>query len=118
MGYLAKYVLTQKNRIGGDFVVAQAVFSQDMRDHIRTILPDCIFITLSVTQETQEKRIKERHGDSDSAEGILGALKKMYKLYEGPGIGEKNTYNVDITEEMSPKDVLDKVIEILEKNCQ
>ena len=117
MGYMAKYVLQQKNRIGGDFVVAQAVFSQDMRDHIRTILPDCIFITLSVTRETQEKRIKERHGEGASAEGAVEMLKKIYKLYEGPGEGEKNTYNVDITEVMSPKDVLDKVLEVLEKNC-
>ena len=42
----------------------------------------------------------------------------LVKLYEGPGEGETNTYNVDITEEMSPKDVLANVLGVLEKNCQ
>ena len=43
-------------------------------------------------------------------------LVKLNKFYERPGDGEKNTYNVDITEEMTKKDVLDTVLEILKKN--
>ena len=43
-------------------------------------------------------------------------LVKLNKFYERPGDGEKNTYKVDITEEMTKKDVLDTVLEILKKN--
>ena len=43
-------------------------------------------------------------------------LVKLNKFYERPGDGEKNTYNVDITEEMTKKDVLDTVLEILKEN--
>ena len=43
-------------------------------------------------------------------------LVKLNKFYERPGYEEKNTYNVDITEEMTKKDVLDTVLEILKEN--
>ena len=39
---------------------------------------------------------------------------KLNKLYEGPLDGVKNTYN--ITEDMTRKDVLDTVLEILNEN--
>ena len=112
---MAKDILVQKQRLGGDFAVAHAVTSRDMRDHIRTILPDCIFIVLSMTDETQRKRIKERHGEG--SESVSEHLVKMHQLYEKPGDGEKNTYNVDITEDMTRKDVFNKVMETLKENC-
>ena len=84
---------------------------------LRTILPDCIFIVLSMTDETQRKRIKERHGEGEGSEGVFEMLSKMHKLYEKPGDGEKNAYNVDITEDMTRKDVFDKVMETLKDNC-
>ena len=118
MELISKDILAQKKHMGGNFAVALAVTSQDMRDLIRSIIPDCIFITLTLTEETQAKRVKERHEDGPETEAISEVLTKMYKLYEGPGEGEKNTYNVDINMEMSPKDVLDKVLEVLEKNCE
>ena len=43
-------------------------------------------------------------------------LVKLNKFYERPGYGEKNTYNVYMTEEMTKKDVLDTVLEILKEN--
>ena len=110
---IAKDIDTHKKRIGGDFAIAQAVTSREMRDHIRITLPDCVFITMSLTKENQIKRVKERHGDDP---GALEFLAKMFDFYEGPGEGEKNTFNIDITEDMSPKDVMDKVLEILDKN--
>ena len=59
--------------------------------------------------------LQERHGDG--SESVVEMLSKMCKLYEGPGDGEKNTYNVDITEDMDRKDVLNKVMEVLKDNC-
>ena len=115
IGNMAKDILVQKQRLGGDFAVAHAVMKRDMRDHIRTILPDCIFVVLSLTDETQCKRIKERHGEG--SESLSEHLVKMHQLYEKPGDGEKNTYNVDITEDMTRKDVFNKVMEILKDNC-
>ena len=58
IGNMAKDIKVQKEHLGGDFVIAQAITSRDMRDHIRTILPDCVFIILTLTQETQASKSK------------------------------------------------------------
>ena len=108
-------VRAQKNRIGGTFAIAQAVTSRELRDHIRTVLPECIFIVLTLTKESQLKRIKQRHGQ-ESSEAIINMMSNIYDLYELPGEGEENTFNVEITDELTPNDVLQKVMEIIGEN--
>ena len=61
--FIAQEIDVQRKQVGGDFAVAQAVTSRKFRDYIRLTLPDCFFVTLSVTKRNQAKRIKERHGD-------------------------------------------------------
>ena len=112
-GNMAKDIDTQKKRIGGNFSIAQAVNSEKMRDYIRTILPDCIFITLTMNEEAQHKRLIARHGEVNPE--LVETLSAYHKLYELPGKNEPNTYNLDITDGMTPKDVMHKVLEILEK---
>ena len=114
---LAKDINAQKKRIGGNFSIAQAVISQAFRDHIRQIIPDCIFITLTMAKEAQMKRLKARHGD-DTSEGMLEVLTNTHELYELPGENEPNTFNVDITDDMKPQDVMKKVLEILDNNSE
>ena len=109
---MAKHVLAQKKRIGGCFSIAQAVTSKKIRDHIRLTIPDCIFITLTMTKEAQIKRLKARYGE-DMSEGLLDAMSGIHKLYELPGENEPNTFNVDITDSMNREDVLNKVLDIL-----
>jgi len=112
---VAKCIGEQKKRLGGNFVAAQAINSRDLRDVVRKVLPGSIFITLTLTKENQMKRIYERHGEASSE--MIGLLTKMFEIYEGPGEGEPNTFNIDITVDMTPNDVKEKVMEILEKNC-
>ena len=109
---MANEIKYQHERVGGHFVVANAVTSREMRDHIRKTIPNCIFVTLTLTKETQRKRVTERHGE-EGADAIIDFLTKMYQLYEGPGEGEENTFNVDITENMTREDVKQKVLEVL-----
>ena len=110
-GMIAKQVDIQRKRIGGNFAVAHAVTSEELREHIRNLIPDVIFITLSLTKESQMKRIQARHGEK--SEGVIKMLTGIYDMYELPGKNEKNTFNVDITDEMSPNDVVKKVQNIL-----
>ena len=42
-------------------------------------------------------------------------LVKLYALYEPAGDDEENAYNVTITEDMSPDDVVERVLEIVQK---
>ena len=110
---LAQDVAFHKARMGGKFVVTQAVTSRKFRDHIKKTLPECIFITLSLTRETQRKRIIERHGSGEQAEQIIKFICGIYDYYEKPEEDEKNTFNVDITENMTVDDVMNKVLGIL-----
>ena len=108
---LAKDIDIQRKRIGGNFVVAYAINSQELRDYVRKILPDVIFITLTLSKESQKKRIQARHGKN--SERIIEILTGLFDLYDLPREGEKNTFNVDITDDMVPNDVVKKVQEIL-----
>ena len=45
-------------------------------------------------------------------------MNKFAEFYEGPGEGEKNTYNIDIDEKMTPNDVMNEVLQILDKHCK
>ena len=74
-----------------------------------------VLANLRIVFHIQAKRIKERHGEE--SQGAIEIMMKLHKLYEKPGEDEKNTYNIDITEEMTKKDVLDKVLEILKEKC-
>ena len=108
---LAKDIDIQRKRIGGNFVVAYAINSQELRDYVRKILPDVIFITLTLSKESQKKRIQARHGKN--SERIIKILTGLFDLYDLPREGEKNTFNVDITDDMVPNDVVKKVQDIL-----
>ena len=59
---MAKNVKFEKSRLGGDFVVAQAVPTRELRDCIKAILgPEAIFVTLTLSEDTQLKRVEARH---------------------------------------------------------
>ena len=106
----------QRERIGGNFAIAQAVISQEMRDEIRKVLPDCIFVCLSLTKETQMKRITARHGSGEASEGIVKMMNDIHGMYDKPTESEKDAFNIDITEEMSQDDVLKNVMKTLKDN--
>ena len=61
-----------------------------------------------MTKECQEKRLINRHGNDKMA---IDFLTKIHTMYEPAGDDEENALNVTITEEMSPEDVVQKVLE-------
>ena len=63
---MCKDILAEKKRIGGRWAVAQAVPTRQLRDQIRKDLgSQCIFITLSLSAETNRKRVEARHSEGD-----------------------------------------------------
>ena len=79
-----------------------------MKDH------DLVFIVLNLTKGCQEQRLEKRQGGGGKT-GALKALKKMYSLYEPAGEGERHSYNVTISEDTTPGDVVKEVLEIIAK---
>ena len=113
---VAQDIKKQKNRIGGNFAVTETATKRSLRDAIKEVIPECIFITLTLSRETQRKRCFARHGDGKQSEGILKFFTAIFDACELPGEGEKNCFNVNITEEMSDTEVMKQVLEILKKN--
>ena len=111
-----KYIEVQKKRIGGDFVVAKAIGSRKERDQIRKVFPECIFVILTITKEFQKKRLLARHGEGKEGEGVVNMLTDWYKYFEPLEEDEKNIVSIDITNDMSPKDVMKSVLKILEED--
>ena len=102
-------ILKQRKRIGGNWSVDFAVFSRKQRDGLRKILgSDLIFIILNMTKQCQEKRLIDRHGNDKE---IIDLLKMLHTMYEPGENDEENTYNVTITEDMCPEDVVQKILE-------
>lgn len=83
---MANYIEQQRKRIGGDFVVVQEISKKDSREKIKQILPDCVFVNL-IGKETKN-------------------LEKCQK-------GEENTFDVEIEDDMTDKNVKNKVLTLI-----
>ena len=70
---------------------------------------------MNLTKSCQKKRIEARHGTDDSSGGIHTMLTKIFDLYEPAGEDEEGAYNVTITEDMTPQDVLREVLAVTAK---
>ena len=111
---LAKDIIHQRKRLGGNMVIAQAINSQKQRERMRNLIgPDLVFIVLGLSKECQMKRVKARHGEDFP---FVDMLIKISDLYEPAGAEEENAFNVVITEDDSRDDVLQKIVDIL-KEC-
>ena len=110
---LAKDIIHQRKRLGGNMVIAQAINSQKQRERMRKLIgPDLVFIVLGLSKECQMKRVKARHGEDFP---FVDMLIKISDLYEPAGAEEENAFNVVINEDDSRDDVLQKIVDILKK---
>ena len=97
----------QRKRLGGDFAVAYLVQTRESRDLCRQLCPNLVFITLTLTQTCQKKRLEGRFGDRE----VPPFLSRMFEESEPAGDEEENAYNITITEDMTREEVLNKVLE-------
>ena len=109
---MARDILKEKQRIGGDWVVAQAVPSKALRDEISKILgDDVIHVTLTLDREAQKKRLNDRHGENEG--GIGDYFQMWYDIYELVDEQKENGFTVNVTSEMTPEDVVKVILEKL-----
>jgi len=110
--FVCKDIAREHARIGGDFIIAQAVPKQSIRDFIRRELgSNLIFVVLHMSKEDQGARLRARHGDQKT---LTDKLENMYKLYEPAGVDEPNTINCVVTKDMSRDDVFNHVQSLVE----
>ena len=117
-------IIGERKRLGGDWVVNQAVYTRDARDIVRKKLgPNLKFVILEMDQELQIKRLAKRslsgvcHANELSGHITEGALEKAKKDVitrtgglEKAQTDEPNTFALEITESMSLDDVVVKIL--------
>ena len=107
---LAKDILSEKQKIGGDWVVSQAVPTRKQRDIVKKEC-NATFIILTVSKKYQRQRLSRRH--SKDGKHIVEELSGIYKLFESVQPDEKDAYELVITPEMSADDVLETVLDLI-----
>ena len=113
---MAEEVKKQKQRIGGSFAVSFAVTDRKMRDCIRSIVPEVIFVVLTLSEESQAQRLQGRHGSNDEeAKTNIEICKRFYKLYDQAGEDEPKTLGIKVEEGMKPQDVKNQILEKLQE---
>ena len=115
--YMSECIGYERKRIGGDWAVAQAVPTRRLRDVIRKNLGNdkVVFILIGLDTEATRKRLDKRHGVSEEGLVMTDFLMKVNSFYELKAADEDNTYDVIVTNDMTPKDVVQKIIEIIDK---
>ena len=111
-------VVKHKKRLGGNFVVAQAVPNRFLRDYMKEVVgSDVLFVTLHLTKETNAKRVESRHSGGDAAvkKGIIDFLNQMYDRYEDAQPGEENCITVNIGPEDSREHVMNNILKKVEE---
>ena len=101
-------ILSERRRVGGDWVVAQAVPTKKLRDLIKSKLgPDLVFVVLNLKKDHQLERLGPRSA-------TLGEeLIKMWMgmKYEPAEENEEKAIDLKITREMELDDVVAKIME-------
>ena len=109
-----KHILAQKKRLGGDFAVARATPTRYYRTLLRKVLgPDLVFIVLNLDSECGEARLRARHPRPQD-QTFVDMLKKMHGFYEPAGEDEENAFNITVSKDMTPKDVMEKAVQIID----
>ena len=68
-----------------------------------------------MTEDCQDKRLLGRHGSEEAGIEAANMMRKVFHMYEPAGRDEENSYNVDITANMTIDDVMDEILSILSK---
>lgn len=113
---LAKDIVKHKQRLGGNFAIAQAVPKRTQRDSMKEIFgSQGIFVLLRLSKETNAKRVEARHGGDGNADKIVAWLNSLYDTYEDTQPEEENCITVHIDPDDRPQDVMDKITNHIEK---
>jgi len=116
-GAMSKDIANEQKRIGGDFVIAQAVPTRKIRDFIRKQMGEnLIFVVLHMTKEDQMERIVKRHGDAN--ENLIEKMTMCHNVFEPAEDDEKNAIHCLITKDMTRDEVVEKIVQLLKDHSK
>ena len=125
---LCEDIIKERLKLGGNWVINQAVYTRKSRDVIRDIFGEEFkFVILLMDPELQAQRLGKRctigFGEAgklsgevseDAMEEAKKEMTKFTKGFEAVQPDEPNTLALNITEDKSVKDVADKIMEFVD----
>jgi len=100
-------ILRERNRVGGDWVVAQAVPTRHLRDLIKSKLgPELLFVVLNLDEDHHRERLGPR--TQQFSEEIVDVWMKI--KFEPGEDDEENVFDLKITREMKLDDVVGEIM--------
>merc|ERR1712179_332308 len=101
-------IVRERARLGGDWAIATVLDSRSIRDFVRARLgPELEIVVLEMTLEEQMARIRGRH---DGSEDAVDMMKAFYDFCKPAEAGEPNTLRIRVTPDMTPQDVIKRIL--------
>jgi len=108
---ICKDIKSERARLGGDWVIAQAVPTRQLRKLIKDELgSELFFVCLNMSSEEQVKRLERRHGNEEASHQLTEFCENVSKYYEPAGDDEVGAVNMLVTSDMSREHVARKVL--------
>lgn len=114
---MCETIATERERLGGDWVIAQAVPTRRLRDCIRKALgPDLMFVTLSVSRDLQLNRSLGRSGsNAEKDENFYKTFNKFYNAFEPVHIDEPFAFDYKINHDLTPEEICRHILTFSQK---
>jgi len=107
---MAEDILKERNRVGGDWIVAFALGKRREREVVRKVLgEDLLFVVLDISLDLVKKRLAGRGKGEEE-------LAKEHWKYEPAGENEHNTVGFKIVEKASKQENANAVLDLINKN--
>jgi len=118
-GMMCQEILAEREKIGGDWIINQGVYTKEARDLIRIKLGSQLkFVFFDMDPDLQAARLANREkGTGEITEEVLEAKKqeclKRTRGYQRRQDDEQNSFQIDITESMKTEDIANEIIKNL-----
>ena len=108
---LCKDIISEKRRIGGNWVVTQAVPTKNLRKHIKKELGNgVVFILLNVLDDDKLRFFRSRHG---AGAALFKRLDKIYDRFEPASEDEKDVITINVFEDMTPDELVERILALV-----
>ena len=114
---LSKDIVSEKKKIGGNWLVTFPVPTRKMRDVIKKEC-NATFINLTVSEDTQRTRLSRRHAKEEDGTKKVDWLTSMYNSFEPVQADEKDAYELVILPGMGKDSVAEKVLFTIQEDAK
>ena len=106
---LAKHILQERQRLGGNFVVAMGIETRYFRDIIRKIVgPKMVYVMLNISKELQYKRVFKRERNPKLPR--FKHMVRVLRFFEGVQEAEYRSISINVDENKTIEIIVEEIL--------